>query len=124
MIYEYKNFHNNYFSQVENLINNPKVTSGFELLINKIKAVNKASGTIHLFGNGGSQATVSHFANDMTKNVKIKSTVYTDSALNTCFNNDYGFDNAPTKIVEHFVNFHKDLIIILSVSGNSKILSI
>ena len=115
-----KNFKKDYFFQLEKLINSSKVNTGFSLLVEKIRQVKKNSGTIHLFGNGGSQATVSHFANDMTKNVKIKSMVYTDSALNSCFNNDYGFENAPKKIIEHFVNFNKDLIIILSVSGNSK----
>tara|TARA_B100000989_G_C19528566_1_gene468312 strand:+ start:400 stop:972 length:573 start_codon:yes stop_codon:yes gene_type:complete len=113
-------FKKDYFLQFENLINNPKLDQDIKILIKKITKVKKTSGTIHLFGNGGSHATASHFANDMTKNAKIKSVVYSDSALTTCYNNDYGFENALYKIAEKFVNFRKDLIIILSVSGNSK----
>ena len=115
-----KNFKKKYFLQFESLINNTRSVQDIENLIKKIRKVKQISGTIHLFGNGGSHATVSHFANDMTKNAKIKSVVYSDSALMTCFNNDYGFENAQSKIAEKFVNFKKDLIIILSVSGNSK----
>lgn len=113
-------FKKNYFFELNNLINNFKTDNDFSLLIQKINNVKKKKGTIHLFGNGGSQATVTHFANDMTKNAKIKSVVYTDSSLNSCFNNDYGFENSLSKIAEYFVNYKKDLIIVLSVSGNSK----
>ena len=113
-------FKKNYFFELNNLINNFKTDNDFSLLIQRINNVKKKKGTIHLFGNGGSQATVTHFANDMTKNAKIKSVVYTDSSLNSCFNNDYGFENSLSKIAEYFVNYKKDLIIVLSVSGNSK----
>ena len=115
-----KNFKKKYFQQFESLMNNTRLENDFENLIKKIRKLKQISGTIHLFGNGGSHATVSHFANDMTKNAKIKSVVYSDSALMSCFNNDYGHENALSKITEKFVNFKKDLIIILSVSGNSK----
>ena len=37
-----------------------------------IKKTSKNKGNIFVFGNGGSSSTANHFANDMTKNAKIK----------------------------------------------------
>ena len=55
----------------------------------------------------------------MTKNAKIKTISITNDNLITCFSNDYGFKKWMEKSIKYYVE-KKDLVIFLSVSGNSK----
>ena len=88
-------------------------------LVKKIKIVNKKKGKIFIVGNGGSISTANHISVDLTKNAKIKTIQPFNSNLITCFSNDYGYENWISKTIEYFLN-SKDLVIFLSVSGNSK----
>lgn len=76
------------------------------------------SESVHLFGNGGSAAICSHVAVDLTKACGLKALTYHDSALLTCFANDYGYESANAKIVEKFVKAD-DCVILISSSGMS-----
>ena len=89
--------------------------------INKFcEIINEASNNnIFVFGNGGSASTANHFANDMTKNAKIKTLSYSNDNLITCYSNDYGFDNWIKKVLEHYAK-KNDLAIFISASGNSE----
>ena len=83
---------------------------------NIIKETNK---TIFVFGNGGSSALASHFANDIAKTLNKKIALFSDASLVTCFSNDYGYENA----VSEFLDRYEDdsiLAIIISSSGNSR----
>ena len=73
---------------------------------------------LHLFGNGGSAAICSHVSVDLTKASGLKAFTYHDSALLTCFANDFGYENAYAKIVEKFVAAD-DCVILISSSGMS-----
>ena len=89
------------------------------LICSIIKSTSKKGGTIYLAGNGGSASTASHMSTDFTKNAKIKSMSFNDVNLITCFSNDYGYENW----LKAAINYHakpRDLIILLSVSGESK----
>ncbi|MDA9797313.1 SIS domain-containing protein [Luminiphilus sp.] len=74
--------------------------------------------SLHLFGNGGSAAICSHVSVDLTKACGLKARTYHDSALLTCFANDYGYENAYAKIVEKFVA-PEDCVVLISSSGMS-----
>ena len=84
-----------------------------------IKNTSKNGGTIYLAGNGGSASTASHMSTDLTKNAKIKSMSFNDVNLITCFSNDYGYENWLKAALKYYTKLN-DLIVLLSVSGESK----
>ena len=84
-----------------------------------ILKTSKKKSKILIFGNGDNISTTAHFATDMTKNAKIKTMVFNDPNLITCFSNDYGFNQLVKKTIEYYES-KKDLIILLSVSGESQ----
>jgi len=79
----------------------------------------KKGGKLIFLGNGGSAATCNHLTTDFTKNAKIKSINFNDSALITCFCNDYGHDKWMSKALEFYSN-KNDVVFFISVSGESK----
>ena len=72
-----------------------------------------------IFGNGAGASIASHFANDLSKNTKIKCISYDSSTHLTCYANDYGYENWVKETIKIFYEM-KDLIILISASGNSK----
>ena len=89
-----------------------------EKLFNRIKKIKK-NNKILIFGNGAGAAIASHFSNDLSNTMKIKTLSFDNSAHITCFSNDYGYENWVKKTIDIFSN-NTDLIILLSASGNSK----
>ena len=91
----------------------------FTKSIDLLKKIKKNKKKVIVFGNGGSAATSSHFAVDLTKNARTKCINFNDADLITCFSNDYGFDNF---VKQGLDNYHDkgDLVILISVSGESK----
>jgi D-sedoheptulose 7-phosphate isomerase len=87
----------------------------FKDLIIKTK---KLGGKVIICGNGGSSATASHFSVDLSLNAKIKSINFNESDMITCFANDFGYKNWLKKALEIYSD-PKDLLILLSCSGNS-----
>ena len=74
---------------------------------------------ILIFGNGGSAAIASHFSVDLTKNAKIRCTNYNESALITCFSNDFGYERWVEMAIKYYGN-KGDVLIVISSSGKSK----
>ena len=93
-----------------------KKISQIEQLILKTK---RLKGKVIICGNGGSSATASHVAVDLSLNGKIKSINFNEYDLITCFANDFGYENWVKKSLEIYAN-RNDLLILLSCSGNSK----
>lgn len=108
----------NYKSKLKFLLNNLD-TNKINNLCNIIKDTKENKKNIFVFGNGGSSSTANHFANDMTKNAKIKTFSFSNDNLITCYSNDYGFKNWIRKTIEHYAK-PGDLVIFISVSGNSE----
>ena len=94
-------------------------TKKINLICELIKNTSKKGGTVFLAGNGGNASTSSHMSTDLTKNAKIKSMSFNDTNLITCFSNDYGYENWLSSAINYYVK-SKDLIVLLSVSGESK----
>ena len=109
-----------------------RVTSAVEKLpedmlkncIQAIDNVSENSNNIWIAGNGGSAATASHFATDLSrcfnKNGKpIKSFSFCDnSGLITAIANDFSFDEIFSRQIIH-LGSPGDLLITISASGNS-----
>ena len=111
-------FFNNYFCKISKLLNDISFKE-LNKIYDLILKTSKKKGKILIFGNGGNISTAAHFATDMTKNAKIKTMVFNDPNLITCFSNDYGFNQWVKKTIEYYGS-KKDLIILLSVSGESQ----
>lgn len=96
-----------------------------EQIINTIEQTAQAGGTIYFIGNGGSASTASHFASDLSFNTRspkckpIKTVSLVDNtAVMTALANDEGYHNVFVQQLEVLLE-PKDLVIALSVSGNS-----
>lgn len=87
--------------------------------LNMLKEYICSSRHIIMLGNGGSNAITCHLAQDYTKNLKIQSLCFGDSSRLTCYANDYGWEHAYTKFIEHFAK-EDTLVILISSSGNSQ----
>ena len=87
--------------------------------LNQLKQIIEDFQDIIILGNGGSNAISCHLAEDYTKALNKKAICFGDSARLSCYANDYGWENAYTKFVEHFFT-PKTLVILISSSGNSK----
>ncbi|MBB65685.1 MAG: phosphoheptose isomerase [Waddliaceae bacterium] len=74
---------------------------------------------IALVGNGGSSAIVSHMQNDLCKCLKLRSMVFTETALLTAFTNDDGYETAFEQQTELWID-EQDLLIAVSSSGASE----
>ena len=85
----------------------------FELL-----RVDAEDGRVFLIGNGGSAAVASHIANDFCNTGGLRAATFSETAVLTCFTNDYGYENAYAMLLDREVR-PGDLLIAISSSGQS-----
>jgi D-sedoheptulose 7-phosphate isomerase len=113
-------FLNNYFNELQKIINPEKKTNEKIILFKKYcLKIKKNKKKIFIFGNGGSSSIASHFTTDMMVNNNIKVFNFSDANLLTCFANDFGYENIFSKIIEYYGS-RGDLLILISSSGQSK----
>lgn len=111
---------NTYFNLLkESISSNSDLNSNLYKLRKKILNCKRKKKKVIIFGNGGSSAIASHFALDLTNVGNVRCVNFSDSALITCFSNDYGFDNWIYKAL-NFYSDNGDLLILISSSGMSK----
>lgn len=75
--------------------------------------------SIIILGNGGSNAISCHIAQDYTKVLGITTQCFGDSSRLSCYANDYGWENAYAKFLDHMSD-PDTLVILISSSGNSQ----
>lgn len=75
-------------------------------------------GSIYVVGNGGSAAIASHVVNDLVNVVKVRAATLHDSSLLSCMANDYGYENAFSRVLAQMAN-PGDILIAISSSGRS-----
>ena len=114
-----KRYFNQYIYTNNQILKNLNLEN-IDKLYEIIKNVKKNKSKIMIFGNGAGASIASHFANDLSKNTKIKCISYDSSTHLTCYANDYGYENWVKETIKIFYEM-KDLIILISASGNSKI---
>jgi D-sedoheptulose 7-phosphate isomerase len=85
----------------------------------KLKQYILGAKNVIILGNGGSNAVSCHIAQDYTKALGIRATAFGDSSRMSCYANDYGWENAYTKYLEHFAD-SDTIVILISSSGNSQ----
>lgn len=88
--------------------------------INVLSIVRKHGGTVYLFGNGGSHATASHFANDLMKMGRVRAVCIGDMAsAMLAYGNDNGWERM---FVDPLVELIKpmDCAVGISCSGSSR----
>jgi len=120
-----KAFANNYFVYLIDLIRAID-TSTVSAMINEINRADRNGRIIYFIGNGGSAALASHYANDLMIGTRadghmpIKAVSLTDNQpLITALANDEGYDMIFLRQMESVLK-EGDVVIALSVSGNSK----
>ena len=111
------NFFNDYFKKLKVIldkIDRKQLENAYKKIL-----IHSKKNKILIFGNGANISNAAHFATDMTKNGKIRTIVFNDPNLVTCFSNDYGYDQWIKKTIEYYSD-KNDLVILLSASGESK----
>jgi D-sedoheptulose 7-phosphate isomerase len=113
-----KNFYKNHFKKVSEIFSKIDLVQ-LEKISNLFLKTNKSKKKVIICGNGGSSATASHVAVDLTKNANIKSITFNEYDLITCFSNDYGYEKWISKSLDFYAE-KGDLLVLISCSGNSK----
>ena len=91
-----------------------------ETLINLLKIVRRKGGVVYTFGNGGSAATASHFANDSLKMGRVKAICLNDSyPVVSAYGNDEGWEKMYMHPLIRLFNADRDVAFGISCSGNS-----
>lgn len=114
-----KEFITNYFKKCSNLLNELDIVDD---IINAKKLILKTKsngGKLIFAGNGASASIANHASLDFTKQGKVNSVNFNESAFITAFSNDYGYENWVQKAVE-FYGKKEDLVILISSSGTSE----
>ena len=91
------------------------LTEIYKLLV----GVQKKKRSLYIIGNGGSAAIASHAVIDFMNVGKISAHTLHDPSTLTCMSNDYGYENAFSKILNITLK-KEDLLIVISSSGQSK----
>jgi len=114
------NFFSKYLNEQKRLLSlNQSTENKLKNVQKYLESIKKNKGKVMIFGNGGSAAIANHFSVDLTKCSKIRCVNFNESSLLTCFSNDFGYENWVKKALEFYGN-SKDMIILISASGESK----
>lgn len=87
-----------------------------ERQLQKIKA---RQGSVFVLGNGGSAAIAAHCQVDLINMLGVRAVSLQDSALLTCFSNDFGYEQAYALLLQKLAQ-PGDLLIVISSSGGSE----
>lgn len=87
-------------------------------LLAMLKRMRASGETLYLVGNGGSAAVASHAVTDFMNVGKVRATTIHESSLLTCMANDYGYENAFSRIASTLARAG-DILIAISSSGRS-----
>ena len=119
------NFASNYLQKLVTTFESASL-DGIQVLAESLKEAWYNKSTVYLCGNGGSAANALHIANDfiygagLTAGIGLRvEALSSNPAVLTCLGNDIGFDSIYSEQLRVKANY-KDLLIVLSGSGNSK----
>lgn len=85
----------------------------------RLQELRRTGGTLYLFGNGGSAATASHFANDLMKMGKVRAVCVSDMVpVVDAYGNDTGWENMFMGPLTGLMDA-KDGVLGISCSGRS-----
>lgn len=118
------NFINQYTNNLKNLLDN--IDKGeISKIINVLDKCENNNSKIYIMGNGGSAATASHMANDLSVGLKLREirnfnveSLSDNSPVCTAIANDIGYENIFYAQVKNKLK-KDDVVIAISCSGNS-----
>ena len=100
--------------------------SAVEKIVDKLEKIYIDESKIYILGNGGSAATASHMANDLSVGLKLRGirnfnveSLGDNSAICTAIANDIGYENIFYAQIKNKIKAD-DLLIAISCSGNSQ----
>lgn len=100
-------------------------TASVKGVVDSLLEAREQDKTIYFAGNGGSAATASHFAQDMSEiGRKIQGKGFRTQSINdnvsalTALSNDYGYDHVFSMQIQYHFN-PGDVLMVISASGNS-----
>ena len=114
-----KNFILDYYKECSDFLLNTDVSDNIILAKEMILTTQSNGGKIIFAGNGASASIANHASLDFTKQGKVRSVNFNESALITAFSNDYGYENWLAKALEFYAD-EVDTLILISCSGNSQ----
>ncbi len=94
------------------------VNHGITHIIGLLKTLEENQSSLYLIGNGGSAAVASHMTNDFCNTAGLRANTIHDTALLTCYTNDYGYENAYSMLIDRLAKVG-DLLVAISSSGMS-----
>lgn len=114
-----ESFLNDYFDDSIRILSQKKNFKDLISAKDMILATKSASKKLIFAGNGASAAISNHASLDFTKQAKVRSVNFNESALLTSFSNDFGYHKWLEKAVE-FYGDKGDTLILTSCSGTSE----
>lgn len=108
-----------YYEKCSDFLSNCDVTENIIEAKKIILETKSADKKLIFAGNGASASIANHASLDFTKQGKVKSVNFNESAFITAFANDFGYDHWVEKAVEHYGEVG-DTLILISCSGTSK----
>lgn len=113
-----------YTSKLINILNNLD-SKAIEDIKDALELTIKNKSKIYILGNGGSAATASHMANDLSVGLKLREirnfnveSLSDNSSVCTAIANDIGYENIFYAQIKNKIN-KDDVLIAISCSGNS-----
>jgi len=113
-----------YINKLTSLLNSLDLDAINEIK-NSLEDSLKNNGKIYIVGNGGSAATASHMANDLTVGLKLREirnfvveSLSDNSSICTAIANDIGYENIFYAQIKNKIK-KEDILIAISCSGNS-----
>ena len=91
---------------------------GIEKILEELQLTKKSGKSVFIIGNGGSAAVASHTVTDFLNKGKLSASTIHEPALLTCMTNDYGYEEAFTRILSTIAG-KGDMLFAISSSGQS-----
>lgn len=91
---------------------------GFTAALQILAQMRGNNGSVYVIGNGGSAAVASHAVIDLINVAKLRAFTLHEPSVLTCIVNDYGYENAYSRLLAHMAQ-PRDVLIAISSSGRS-----
>lgn len=92
--------------------------SGITAALQMLAHMRGNNGSVYVIGNGGSAAVASHAVIDLINVAKLRAFTLHEPSVLTCIVNDYGYENAYSRLLAHMAQ-PGDVLIAISSSGRS-----
>jgi D-sedoheptulose 7-phosphate isomerase len=96
-----------------------ELESGMMAAVDVLAQARSNNACIFVIGNGGSAAVASHAVIDLINVAKLRAFTLHEPSVLTCIVNDYGYENAYSKLLAHMAR-PGDVLIAISSSGRSQ----